>query len=362
MSANVQPGDEYVKRQPRLREVDIVRVGGKFRLKQRIGSGSFGIVYLGVNIFSKEEVAIKLESTNAALHQLQHEFEIYKSLAGVGIPSVRWFGTECDYNALVLERLGPSLEDLFERCNRRFSLKTVLLLADQMISRIERIHCSHFIHRDIKPANFLMGTDLHDKQAYIIDFGLAKEYRDPRTYVHIPLGEGRNILTGTVIYASVNNHRGAEQARRDDLESLAYTLIYFLCGSLPWSHAKTSTKKQCNMIMQMKLNSLADFLGGWPNEFIVFLDYVRALSFEGKPDYAYLRRLFRDLCLREGHQYDYVFDWCSPPMTCLDDQSHQTPSSNAKTTGRTAIFRENDTDKADTSHSSRVYVYFFKYL
>ena len=92
-----------------------------------------GIVYLGTNIISKEEVAIKFESTNVGLPQLQHEFEVYQSLIGEGIPSVQWFGTECDYNALVLTRLGPSLEDIFNHCHRKFSLKTVLLLADQMV-------------------------------------------------------------------------------------------------------------------------------------------------------------------------------------------------------------------------------------
>ena len=98
-----------------------------------------GIVYLGIDILSKQEVAIKFESVNAELPQLQHEFEVYQSLIGNGIPSVQWFGTECDYNALVLSRLGPSLEDLFNRCNRKFSLKTVLLLADQMVCILTEI-------------------------------------------------------------------------------------------------------------------------------------------------------------------------------------------------------------------------------
>jgi serine/threonine protein kinase len=130
--------------------VNIVRVGGKFRLREKIGAGAFGssklhylyyrltsffsgIVYLGTNIVSQEEVAIKLERVRAVPPQLQHEFEVYKSLSGVGIPSIQWFGTECDYNALVLSRLGPSLEDLFNLCSRKFSLNTILLLADQMV-------------------------------------------------------------------------------------------------------------------------------------------------------------------------------------------------------------------------------------
>ena len=119
--------------------------------------------------------------------QLLYESKLYKILqGGVGIPHIRWYGPERDYNVLVMDLLGPSLEDLFNLCSRRFTMKTVLMLADQMIDRIEYVHSKNFIHRDIKPDNFLMGTCKHSNKLFLIDFGLAKKYRDNRTRQHIP--------------------------------------------------------------------------------------------------------------------------------------------------------------------------------
>ena len=138
---------------------------------------------------------------------------------------------------------GPSLEDLFNFCSRRFTMKTVLMLADQVISRIEYVHTKNFIHRDIKPDNFLMGIGCHCDKLFLIDFGLAKKYRDNRTRQHIPYREDKN-LTGTARYASINAHLGIEQSRRDDMESLGYVLMYFNRTRLPWQGLKAATKKQ----------------------------------------------------------------------------------------------------------------------
>ena len=228
----------------------------------------------------------------------------------MGIPRIKWCGSEGDYNVMVMELLGPSLEDLFNFCSRRFSLKTVLLLADQMISRIDYIHSRDFIHRDIKPDNFLMGLGKRGNLVYIIDFGLAKKFRDARTNRHIPYRENKN-LTGTARYASINTHLGIEQSRRDDLESLGYVLMYFNLGTLPWQGLKAANKRQkYERISEKKLSTpIEELCRGFPSEFATYLNHCRQLHFESRPDFCYLRKIFRVLFHRQRFLYDYIFDW-----------------------------------------------------
>eukprot|EP00803_Ostreobium_quekettii_P009544 evm.model.scf_85EXC.1 EVM.evm.TU.scf_85EXC.1 scf_85EXC:16254-19834(+) len=279
-------------------------LGGRYRLGRKLGSGSFGDIYLGINVETKEEVGIKIESAKTRQPQLLYESKLYKILkGGVGIPNVRTFGVDGGNNYLVMDLLGPSMEDLFNFCGRRFSLKTVLMLADQMLNRVEYLHSKSFVHRDIKPDNFLMGLGKSANQVHLIDFGLAKKYRDPRTFEHVPYYDKRS-LTGTARYASIWAHKGSEQSRRDDLEALGYVLMYFLRGSLPWQGLRANTKKQkyekiCETKEKVRLE---DLCRGWPQEFINYFKYVRSLKYGDKPDYAGLRKRFQVLFRRQGAQ------------------------------------------------------------
>ena len=151
----------------------------------------------------------------------------------------------------------------------------MLLLADQLISRIEFIHGKNFIHRDMKPDNFLMGLGKKQgNQVYVIDFGLAKKFRDQRTHQHIAYRENKN-LTGTARYASLNTHLGIEQSRRDDMESMGYVLLYFLRGSLPWQGLKAQTKREkYDKISDKKYSTPIEVLcKGFPSEFATYLNY-----------------------------------------------------------------------------------------
>ncbi|OAQ74379.2 casein kinase I isoform delta [Pochonia chlamydosporia 170] len=285
-----------------------ILVNKRYRVDRRIGEGGFGLVYAGIDTETKEAVAIKLTRIRDGPEALQYEADTYAELSGgIGTPQVKWFGPEGDFYVLVHELLGPSLEDLFNYCNRRFSLKTVLLIADQAIRRMKYIHDKGYLHCDIKPDNFLLGVGNNGNILYTIDFGLAR---------NMDAAEGHGIrddrpLGGTARYASLNNHKGLEQSRGDDLESLGYVLLYFAHGSLPWQGLKTSTdKERTELIKQKKTNTtIEDLCKGLPVEFSRYIAYVRRLKPAEKPNYAYLLRLFNNLFVAKGFQYDNVFDW-----------------------------------------------------
>mmetsp|Transcript_5992 Transcript_5992/g.9328 ORF Transcript_5992/g.9328 Transcript_5992/m.9328 type:complete len:396 (+) Transcript_5992:23-1210(+) len=286
-------------------------VGKKYKLGSKIGSGSFGSIYKAVDITSGNYFAVKLEHGKTRHPQLEYESKVYRLLSpgAVGIPKVRWFGVEGDYNVMVIDLLGPSIEDLFNYCGRKLSLKSVLMLADQCLRRLEYVHSKNILHRDMKPDNFLVGIGQLSKMVYLIDFGLSKKYRDSKGR-HLPYREGKS-LTGTARYASIYTHLGIEQGRRDDLESLGYILLYLLQGQLPWQGLDASTKQgKYARISEKKLTTPVEQLCfGVPSEFATYINYSKAIRFADRPDYSYLRKMFRDLFIREGFQFDCMFDW-----------------------------------------------------
>jgi casein kinase 1 len=289
----------------------------RFTLGAPIGNGAFGQVFVAYdNQKQRRVVAVKLEKSNCKHPQLRFEAKVYYELQGQpGVPKLVHFGQDGQYNVLVIQRLGHSLEHLFKYCNHKFSLKTVLLLADQMLTRLETLHDNRVIHRDLKPDNFVFGLGKHCNELYLIDFGLSKCYVHPDTHVHIPFQTGKSLI-GTPRYASINNHRGIEQSRRDDLESLAYLLLYFLNGRLPWQateKAKSTVKKTTvsfQTIADWKERvSAEDICPGAPKQLIALLQYSQALGFYERPDYSRLRLLLTELFDSKNFVRDGRFDW-----------------------------------------------------
>lgn len=227
-------------------------------------------------------------------------FQVYRDFlrnATDGFPRVIYFGEDDGHQLkiMALELLGPSLQTLFVNCDRRFSLKTVLMMFDQMTTRIEQMHEKRLIHRDIKPENFLIGSTSSSTQLYLIDFGLTFQYKN-RSDDHVTCTRGNNFI-GTTRYASINAHRGIQQSRRDDLESLGYMILYFLKGTLPWQNVYTQVinrKQECERALELKLSTKVDVLcQQLPIEFRIYIMYCRSRKFEETPDYEYIRRMFR---------------------------------------------------------------------
>jgi serine/threonine protein kinase len=251
---------------------------------------------------------------------------------GIGIPKLHWCGSQGNYNILIMDLLGHSIEDLFTYCKRKFTLLTTLMLVDQMLSRIEFIHSRNFIHRDVKPDNFLMGRGTKKHQVYAIDFGLAKRYRDPRTGLHIPYKDGKS-LTGTARYASINTHLGIEQSRRDDIEALGYILVYFMKGSLPWQGLKArNVKEKYEKIKERKISTTLDSLcQGLCDQFKTFIQYARDLKFEDRPDYIYLRGIIKQICERNSLTFNYnKYDWILKKEQAHEEQKEQKEKDNNK--------------------------------
>ena len=295
-------------------------VNQNYRLLALLGKGSFGKIYLAFDLKNQAYIALKIEKKEKEGY-LCKEALLYEALRGtLGIPTIFEHGYDSESQFLAMELLGHSVEELYIQCNNRLSLKTTLLLADQMIERLQQVHERGILHRDIKSHNFVMGIAENTSLVYLLDFGLAKAYR--KGSEHVRYREDKHMI-GTVRYASINNQRGVQQSRRDDLESLGYVLVYLVNGGLPWQGIQESSKRlRKALILDKKLKtSLECLCMGLPGEFINYISYTRSLEFEETPNYAYLKRIFKNLFIRMNFQYDFLFDWKA--LGCKGDNQDQ---------------------------------------
>ena len=296
----------------------------KYLIRKKIGKGSFGTVYQGINTSNNEKIALKVEKREKNdSGTLENEALRLVYLQGEGVPCVYCYGNNLYHNLLVEELLGKSLEDLFNLYGKPFSLKTVCVLGIEMIKRIQYIHSKYYIHRDIKPDNFMIGRGQNEKKIYIIDFGLAKKYYSVSKAQHIKFITGKHLI-GTARYCGRNAHRGYEQGRRDDIESIGYVLMYFLLGVLPWQGLKVrKNEDHFEKIAQKKYStSFEELTSGQPEEFLLYFKHVEKLEFEDQPNYIYLIGLFQKVIDKYCTDCFYDFDWKKDTCTYISHKNN----------------------------------------
>ncbi|KAI8805046.1 kinase-like domain-containing protein [Cladochytrium replicatum] len=282
----------------------MVVVCQKWAVQEKLGGGSFGDVFGALDVVTGETVAIKREPSDRVPAYLYHEVNMYRHVTGaVGFPYIHYYGQEGNFNALVMERLGPSLKQLSQQSTTgRLPLRTVAYLVTQMVRRIEYVHSRNIVFRDVKPDQFCVGKHSDDIRLhptiYLIDFGLADFYRNELgRHIRNKKANKNRPKTGTARYASLNVHRGKDHTRRDDLESLAYVVIELATGKLPWSGVQAISsldgwRKVYNLKEEIIISDLCRDL---PPEFAEFLEYTRSLQFSDDPDYNRIVHAFEDL-------------------------------------------------------------------
>lgn len=287
-------------------------VSNEYEIIKKVGSGSFGEVYLTKMLSTGKLVASKIEEKKTSRNnsKIFDEYKIYKKLelkeVKKGIPKIYTYYETPKFNVLVMELLGDNLDSIFNTYNKNFELCTVLKIGYEILNLIEKIHNCGFIHRDIKPNNFMFGVGEKKYDLYILDFGLSKRFFKNNKHIEYKTNKS---LVGTARYTSINIHLGIEPSRRDDLESIGYMLIYFLKGILPWQ----GLKKQKNtdhleLIGEAKLStSLKKLCQDIPNQFYKYIEYTRKLSFEERPDYKYLKKLLLECAEENNTELKYEF-------------------------------------------------------
>ncbi|ESL08818.1 protein kinase [Trypanosoma rangeli SC58] len=322
---------------------------GKFRLDRLLGKGGFGEVYAGVQVSTGEPIAAKLE-WNRGCRFLFHEARVMQDIqnstpnrALLGIPELKYFGQEGDFRILIMSLLGPSLEDLHAKLGR-FSLKTTVMLADEMLSRLEFIHSVGYVHRDLKPDNYLLGVGRNARHLYLIDLGLSVRYRSSNGK-HREMATGKSFV-GTSRYASLRTHMGFSQSRRDDMEQLSYILIYLYRGQLPWSGLRIKDRdareKAIGEIKQ-KLTT-AQICSRCPAQFEGLLAYSRKLEFTESPQYEMCRILITSVLDTIGPnvKHDFLYDWVA--VKGVDTPSPSIPNERRATDTKLSL-RKGDKEK-----------------
>lgn len=296
---------------PLTEEIDIV--GG-------INAGSFGDIYLGRNNVTMEEYAIKFDKnkTKRSLENFEKEYRILRKIERTGrFPKcclVKFTPTDSEeiLTAMVMEKLGPNIYDMFKLCDKHLSHQTICWLMIDLLKRMKEFHANGFVHRDIKPENFCLGARNLDK-IYLIDFGLSRNYINSNGE-HIPLSKNRGFV-GTRRYASRHAHKGYLQSRRDDLEAVGYLGVFLGTGTLPWQDLKTegtSKKEKHKKLYDFKkktnLKTLCEEL---PPPMEKFLREVRNLGYDETPRYDRYIKWFHSFC--KENEYERVFDWEEDP-------------------------------------------------
>lgn len=268
-------------------------IGNKYKLIKEIGEGSFGKIFEAENKITNNKVAVKIEKKDVK-SMLKHEANIYYKCKNVkGIPSIKMFGTENNYNYIVMDLLHLSVDNMRENNKGRISLNDTLSMAIQMISCLEKIHTIGLIHRDIKPENIM--TSMRENTFYLIDFGISRYYIN-QDRKHIPITYDKKFI-GNVRYASLNIHNGIEASRRDDLISLGYVFIACLKGELPWQNVSSNNKDEKYKIIKKikETTTLVDLCYDIPYEFLSYINYCYGLEYDEEPNYNYIKNLFINL-------------------------------------------------------------------
>ena len=247
---------------------------------------------------------MKIEPASVQKSLLEHEAHVLRTIGrNPALPQFLRYGRTELFSYILMQLLGDSLASKFAVCGFRFSLQTLLGCGEQMATAVAAVHSCTYVHRDIKPQNFLLGRGASSNSVFLVDFGLSRKFDE------IQFSRGGGTLTGTPTFASLNAHLGLSPARRDDLESLAYVLLYFLKGRLPWYCPAAPCQNEKEVRGMKERFDPFQFCEGHPTEFAVLLQYSRSLRFDQSPDYSFVLSLFRGVAKRLELSLVIVPDW-----------------------------------------------------